>query len=263
LHADLGRLTKLLTVNGKLFAQTTDFTIPLEFRDVSQGALTMGNAALGGYLTLANPDSPLFEGVTEGLLGNLDPNAGINTPMGYIFIDRQARKVYLFDGSGAPTALSSIGLDRFFKEHLDFCELGACHDEKKQDSTYYSLGYDPLLNRVLLTKKALGDKESFTISLDLSSPKPSWVSLHDYVPQLYFWDRKNMYAVKDETIHLHNAGDGTYRTFYDTEYPSQVEFVALLWSYICPAKASKSALKNSLPSLSIHLFLYKKLPPVL
>jgi hypothetical protein len=227
LPADLGRLTKLLTVNGKLFAQTTDFTIPLEFRDVSQGALTMGNAALGGYLTLANPDSPLFEGVTEGLLGNLDPNAGINTPMGYIFIDRQARKVYLFDGSGAPTALSSIGLDRFFKEHLDFCELGACHDEKKQDSTYYSLGYDPLLNRVLLTKKALGDKESFTISLDLSSPKPSWVSLHDYVPQLYFWDRKNMYAVKDETIHLHNAGDGTYRTFYDTEYPSQVEFVAL------------------------------------
>ncbi len=227
LPADLGRLTKIITVNGKLFAQTSDFTIPLDFRDISNGALTMGNAALGGYLTLSNPDSPLFEGVTEGLLGNIDPNAGINTPMGYIFLDRQARKVYLFDGSGAPTALSSIGLDRFFKENLDFCSLGACHDEKKIGSTFYSLGYDPRFNRVLLTKNAGNETESFTISLDLSSDKPSWVSLHDYVPQLYFWDRKDLYAVDNTTIHLHNAGDGTYRNFYGTEYPSEVEFVAI------------------------------------
>lgn len=182
---------------------------------------------MGGYLTISDPDAPLFEGIQEGILGNVDPNAAINTPMGYLFIDRQARKIYIFDGSGAPQALSSLGMDRFFKQYLDFCSISDCHDEKNESGTYYSLGYDPRYNRVLLTKKDLKEGASFTMSLDLSTQEFSWVSFHDYIPKLYFNDRANIFNIKEGKIYKQNANTKTYRNFHGKEHPSEIEFVAV------------------------------------
>jgi hypothetical protein len=224
LNADVGKLTKLVNVSGDFFAHTTDFLIPIKFKNASIES-NVGTIILGGDKILEEP-TPYFEGVFEGFAGNTDPNAAINTNIGYIFIDRQARKLYIFNGK-APTAASSIGLDRLFKEHLDFCELSSCHDEKTESGTYYSLGFDPIYNRVLVTKKELNSEHSFTISLDVSGDKPSWISFHDYIPQDYLWDRRNLYTLKDKSIYLQNANEGVYRTFYGTEYPSEIEFVAL------------------------------------
>lgn len=224
---DLGKLRKLFTVNGRFFAHTEDFIVPLNFKDISEGALTLSNAALGGYLTFSDPDSPLFEGITEGILGNTDPNASINTTMGYLFIDREARKIYLFDGSGAPQAVSSIGMDKFFKQYLDFCNISDCHDEKNESGTYYTLGYDPRYNRILVTKKDGSEDGSFTVSFDISTREFSWVSFHDYIPKLYFNDRSNIFYIKNGSIYKMNAGTNTYRNFGGKDYPSEVEFVAV------------------------------------
>lgn len=233
---DLGKLRKLFTVNGNFFAHTEDFIIPLNFKDISNGAVTVQNSAMGGYLTFSEPDSPLFEGIQEGMLGNTDPNAAINTPMGYLFVDREARKIYLFDGvgigtigfskGGGPAAISSIGMDRFFKEYLNFCSISDCHDEKNESGTYYTMGYDPRYNRVLFTKKDGVEKGSFTLSLDLSTEEFSWVSFHDYVPKLYFNDRANIFNIKDGKIYKQNTPK-TYRNFHGTEFASEIEFVAV------------------------------------
>ena len=224
LNADVGKLTKLVNVGGDFFAHTTDFIIPIKFKNVTADT-SIGQLVLGGDRILEEP-TPYFEGVVEGFAGNTDPNAAINTNIGYMFIDRQAKKMYIFNGK-APSAATSIGLDRFFKEHLDFCEVSSCHDEKNEAGTYYSIGFDPLLNRVLLTKKELNSEHSYTVSLDVSGETPSWVSFHDYIPQEYVWDRKNLYTIKDKSIYLQNANDGSYRNFYGSDYPSEVEFVTI------------------------------------
>jgi hypothetical protein len=224
LNADVGKLNKLITVGGDFYAHTTDFLIPIKFKNASVES-SVGTLILGGDRILEEP-TPYFEGVVEGFAGNLDPNAGINTNIGYVFIDRQARKLFIFNGK-APTVASSIGMDRFFKEHLDFCGLSGCHDEKNEAGTYYSLGFDPIYNRILVTKKELNSAHSFTVSLDVSGEQPSWTSFHDYIPQDYVWDRKNLYTLKDKSIYLQNSNEGVFRTFYGSEYPSEVEFVTV------------------------------------
>lgn len=224
---DLGKLRKLFTVNGKFFAHTQDFIIPISFNEMSPEKLSLGDVAMGGTLTFSDTNAALFEGVPEGILGNVDPNAAISTPMGYLFIDREARKIYIFDGSSAPQALSSQGMDRFFKQYLDFCEISDCHDEKNEQGSYYTMGYDPRYNRVLFTKKDMNEEGTYTLSLDLSTKDFTWVSFHDYIPKLYFNDRANIFNIKGGKIYKQNAGVGTYRNFHGSSHPTEVEFVAV------------------------------------
>ena len=132
----------------------------------------------------------------------------------------------MFDGR-SPKAISAIGLDKLFKNYIDFCELSGCHDEKVESGTYYSIGYDPHLYRLLVTKKEMDDEKSFTIGIDLSGEMPAWDGFHDYIPQAYFWDRSNLYLTHKGKIYKAHANDGTYRTFFDKEFPSEVEFVAV------------------------------------
>jgi hypothetical protein len=222
--ADIGKLRKMFNVNGDFYAHTSDFIIPLKFKNVNIQT-SIGTTMLGGDQILDEP-TPFFEGVQEGFAGNIDPNAAVNTQLGYVFIDRAAKKIFLFNGK-SPTDISAIGMSRFFNEHLDICEVDDCHDEKNEDGTYYSIGYDPEFKRLLLTKKELDEEKSFTMSLDMSSENPTWVSFHDYIPQHYIWDRSKLYSIKDKSIYMHNANDGTYRTFYEEEHPSEIEFVAV------------------------------------
>lgn len=223
ISADNGKLTNLFIQNGDFFAHTTDGIIPIKYKDI--GETSGGMSLLGGEL-LTDP-VVLFDGVTEGVAGLVDPNCAINTPYGYVFLDRPARKLYLFDGRN-PKAISSIGLDKLFKNYIDFCELSSCHDEKVESGTYYSIGYDPQLYRILVTKNEMDDEKSFTIGIDLSGEVPAWDGFHDYIPQAYFWDRSNMYMTHKGKIYKAHANDGTYRTFFEKEFPSEIEFVAVM-----------------------------------
>jgi len=223
ISADNGKLTNLFIQNGDFFAHTTDGIIPIKYKDV--GETSSGMSLLGGEL-LADP-VVMFDGVTEGVAGLVDPNCAVNTPYGYVFLDRPARKLYIFDGRN-PRPISSIGLDKLFKNYIDFCELSSCHDEKVESGTYYSIGYDPVFNRILVTKKEMDDTRSFTIGVDISGESPAWDGFHDYIPQSYFWDRASLYLTHKGKIYKANAGDGTYRTFFDKEYPSEIEFVSTL-----------------------------------
>lgn len=221
---DSGKLMKMFNVNGDFYAHTTDYIIPIKFKNVNIET-SIGTTMLGGDRILEEP-TPYFEGIMEGFAGITDPNSAINTKLGYIFVDRPGKKLYLFDGK-MPTALSSLGMDKFFREHIDFCEIADCHDEKSESGTYYSIGYDPVYERILFTKKDSDAEHSFTLSLDISGEKPSWTSFHDYIPQAYVWDRGNLFTLKDNSIYLQNANDGTYRNFYGEDYPAEVEFVTV------------------------------------
>jgi len=174
--------------------------------------------------------SPLFEGVPEGMMGLQDPNASILTPFGYFFIDREAKRIYRFDGK-APEEISAKGMYNFFKDNLDFCNLGACHDEKNEGSTYYSMGWDNRFNRLLVTKKSQSQGESFTASYYPQLGKGGvWGSFHDYIPQSYTWDRNKLFSFTDGNIYKHNVKD-SYQRFFGETVPFEVEFVANIDDY--------------------------------
>jgi len=84
-----------------------------------------------------------------------------------------------------------------------------------------------VFNRALVTKKDMNKEHSFTMSVDLNTEKQVFTSFHDYIPQAYVWDRTNMYTTKGGGVYLHHPGNGSYRTFYGTEYPSEIEFVGM------------------------------------
>ena len=114
----------------------------------------------------------------------------------------------------------------FFKEHIDFCEIGQCHDEKNESSTFYSLGWDNRYNRLLITKKSQKEGESMTLSYyPLAGEGGKFVSFHDYIPQSYMWDRDGFYSTTGGKIYKHNIKD-KFQNFYGTDYPFEVEFVA-------------------------------------
>lgn len=220
--ADKGKLERMIDIGNTLWAHTTDFLIPVKAQSINIGD-SIGTVLMGGDRILLDPIA-IGDGINEGVAGTTDSNAGEITPLGYVFIDRPAKKVYLFNGSGAPKVISN-GIEKLLFEHIDFCDISDCHDHKVETGTYYSIGYDPIFKRVLLTKKDGEDKYSFTLSY--SAEADNWVSMHDYKPQWYFWDRRNMYSTKDNYIYKHNANDGTYRNFYSKDYPAEIECVAL------------------------------------
>lgn len=211
--AHAGKLQKLFTQAGRLFAHTTDGILPLATDQTGQ--------------LVAEPQVILGE-LSEGIYGTRSPNAAINTPMGYMFVDDQAKKIYRFNGSGLPEEISIYGMNSFFRENLGFCDPDSCYDEKTNNGTHYDLGWDPRYNRLLVTKHDGETCNSFTVSYNpLGTNGGKWVSFHSYIPEGYLWDRYNLMSIRtgQGEVWAHHE-EGTYSNFYEEQYPFIVEFVA-------------------------------------
>jgi hypothetical protein len=213
--ADAGSLQKILVLNNGLLAHTTDGIYHL------QSDNSGGTGSLLGQPKLIDNPQRMFEGVIEGYAGTKDPNAGIVTPHGYVFIDRFGRNVCLYNGSSVEF-LSGVqyGLNRFWHEFGDYCPTKECCIDQKMNGSWYSLGYDHNKDLLLVTKN--DGAGSFTLSFDFDDK--SWASFHDYIPQLYLNDRFNFYSVYENKIHKH--GVGAYQTYYGRYYPFYVHFIS-------------------------------------
>lgn len=231
ISGDRGKIRKIFKLESSLFVHTTEglFLVKTKDNDLSK-VTSYGMRMLVGTSMISEPVQ-LMEGTVEGILGLQDPNASINTPYGYFFIDREAKRIYRFDGK-KPEEVSALGMYNFFKDNIDFCELGDCHDEKKEGSTFYSLGWDNRFNRLLVTKNSSNSDESFTISYspEMNAGKGAWTSFHDYQPQSYLWDRNKLFSIKDGSIYRHNQ-EHSYLNFYDGIFPMEVEYVTNLEAY--------------------------------
>lgn len=220
---DGGKVRKLFKWNGDFFAHTTEGIYLIKYDSITTQT-SRGLAIAGAGDHVIEPFA-LFEGIVEGHAGIQDPNSSITTPYGYFFIDREAKRLYRFDGK-VSNEVSKKDMYNFFKEHIDFCQIGDCHDEKNEGSTYYSLGWDNRYNRLLITKKSQNPKESMTLSYyPLAGEGGKFVSFHDYIPQSYMWDRDGFYSTTGGKIYKHNIKD-KYQNFYGKDVPFEVEFVA-------------------------------------
>jgi len=231
LPANAGRLQKLFIQGNGFYAHATDgiWLLKLMQESISNG-IAFQQAGSGELL--AEPQL-LFEGVAEGFAGTQHPNAAINTAFGYFFIDDNAKKIYRFNGT--PEEISAYGMYQFFKNKLGFCQPKACFDEKTSQGINYSLGWDPRYNRLLVTKRDGSDCNSFTASYTpLGIPtqgggsRGKWISLHDYKPHDYLWDREKLYSIDYGTGQIWQHGKhGEYGVFHGKPYPFEVWFTAV------------------------------------
>lgn len=210
-----GKLEKIFSVRGGLFAHTSDTLIALS------GEGVQGDPDLGGGLRVS-PIS-LTPGVPEGNWGTRTPNASIVTKWGYFFLDYDHKSIYLFNGE-APVEISASGLKNFWKEHVEFCEEG-CWDSKN-NGVFYSFGVDHRKNRLLITKNTNENPDlSFTLSYDLNHNV--WRSFHSYIPNRYIWNRSGMWHIEGTELYLHNNNKEYYLPFvldFNATAPSYFEY---------------------------------------
>lgn len=207
-----GKLQKLFSVRGGLYAHTTDTILAIQEQ---QGQI---DPVMGGGLRL-HPIS-LTPGVPEGNWGTRDPNASITTKWGYFFIDNDHGSIHLFNGE-APIEISAIGLKNFWKEFTGFCEEG-CRDAKLE-GVFYNLGIDHRKNRLLVTKNNKNNEDlSFTISFDLNNNV--WRSYHSYIPNRYIWNRSKLFHLENDKLFIHNDNPNKF-------LPMELEFNATHPSY--------------------------------
>lgn len=217
--ANYGKLTNLATVDGTLYAHTTDALIAIRHNRTLVNT-DSGNIILGSSGFLSEPEG-LTEGIVEGYAGLLRHNEHINTQYGYFFVDGDADIVYRLSSKGLEP-ISTTGMFNFFKEKLLFCSRNECVGEQKPGTPYYALGVDPRHNRFLLTKSDTNSNHNFTLSYDFETQ--TWISFHDYIPRDYIWDRRDMYSLAPGGgIWKHNQ-DCNYQTFYGKYYPHEIEF---------------------------------------
>jgi thiol-disulfide isomerase/thioredoxin len=253
--SDYGPITNIFILGDQVYVHTTDTIINLfagsNTLEVNESTVYLGQGSL------FQDSASLYGKIIGGYAGNLDQNAAVMTPMGYMFIDREARKLYNFNGQLEEISLPN---DTFFKEnnHLilmkqfpDFKMV----DQKSKIGVGYNIGFDSKLNRVLYTKndfEAINPDEwivtrdyylvnkdgryadfsnqadfidrSFTLSYDLE--EKVWISYHSYQPIVYMWDRINLYSTDNTGVWLHNSNRKSHQWFYGKYYPFIVEYVS-------------------------------------
>lgn len=206
----------LLSMNNTLYAVTSDGWYRLSYNgNVNYRGVEylLGNGqALGTPLRIG-------EGIREGLYGCIDPNSIIIFPGGAAFVDAKADTINIFDGA-TPRVISDDGVFSLMSEYLAFCAGATCRDQKTA-GRFYSLGYDPELNRLLVTKRDGEGGGSWTMSYDLA--EKTWRGAHSYLPNFYFWNRSRMYSYNGNEIWRHNDPKSK-QIFYDEYAPFTIWF---------------------------------------
>lgn len=212
---ETGQLQKLFSLNNMLYGLTTDGVWRLSYQSNGDSNYRDLDYLLGNGMALGTPHR-IGEGIEEGFRGCVDPNAFIVTPHGAVWPDYKNRGIVLFNG-GSARVISDEGISVLIYKHLPFCNENTCRDQKVGTGVWFSIGYDPDLGRLLVTKKDGGVGGSWTLSYDFA--ERTWISAHSYIPNLYLWDRNSMYSVFNKKIWLHNTGEskqilhGKYRPF--------------------------------------------------
>jgi len=178
-----GKITSLLGADRKLFIHHEYSLFLAEIKD------SIATATGDIYLKSSNIfDRPPIEilPINEGFAGNQSHFATIYCKLGYCFIDRNAKKVFIYDGQ--LKEISKNGLFNFFKEYAENTLINV---DNPYINNGYMMAYDGELDRLLITKNDASG--SFTLSFC----ENSWISFHNYHPNSLIYNRTGLIAVSN------------------------------------------------------------------
>jgi len=182
----------------------------------------------------------------NGYIGCQSKFAAFTCKLGYVTVDRNQGKIFIYSGQGIDE-ISAKGLRNFFRDSLEttedidnpFIEMGisACYDEK----------YNRLIISKNINKTAGSGKYdvSYTVSYstNINQGKGGWVSFHDYITNYLINTRDEVYSIANlGEIYKHNIeskkaifyGATTYQSFADVVFLGNTRetkiWEAVLWN---------------------------------
>jgi hypothetical protein len=260
-----GSITNIFNLNALIYIHTekslfkTKGKQNLELADASQAYIGSGD------LFAQEPDE--FVQSTDGYMGLTNKMGALVTKDGYVFISRNSRKIFLI--TDKVQDLTDLGLSTWARENVPFAlqnygvSLAGINLDAPTNNFGYLVTYDPLLKRLIITKRdlvpttlfdtqlAAGDililggvvtdkvrkpitlvagsllqKSGWTISLSLDTG--AWASRHSYIPPLYAFNTKYLYSFNPSTVskfYVHNdyINPGS---FYGAVFNFEFEFIS-------------------------------------
>lgn len=217
--------------------------------------ITIGDAGLFNQAlqNIVNSDDPYEYGSCQNRL------SVINVPGGLFWISQNQGKI--FNYTGQMEDVSQSGMKWWFEEFLKYKVLDDFPTFDVLDNTIVGIGcqssYDNTNSVVYFAKRDfklkeqyvtsgavtyigdglfqlrnaifplgdpfLFDDASWTISYDLKTK--SWISFHDWKPNLLMPSRNHFLSISGADIWRHNVRTDLYCNFYGVDYPFEIEFV--------------------------------------
>ena len=185
------------------------------FRTVGKEVLRTGAAevTIGSGDIFEREPKEVVPSSPGGFAGTTSKYAAFTTKLGYFFVDQSQGKVFLLNDT--LRELSSEGLKIFFRDNMPLSST--------EDNPYFGVGmtaaYDRKYNRIILSK--VDTVNPWTVSF--SADSDSWVSFHDYNPNVLFAS-DTLFSAQTDKVWKHNAGNrGIY--YVQDPYPSSVDII--------------------------------------
>lgn len=208
-----GEIWDNFVYNNTLYLHTPKSLWRAFVNDVTQQATSAGEVVMGTGGLFSMPAKEMIVS-TGGYAGSSSQWAGIITPYAYFFPDVLQGKIFMLQGDQLRD-ISQSGLQQYFLNNLAEGVIDATTGvvaDNPFTGTGLLGGYDFAKKRYIFSKT--GTTNDFTISY--SSLSESWISLHNYQPNVLITSNNDLYAiVNDPTItkmHEHNVGP--YGQFY-------------------------------------------------
>ena len=246
-----GKITRLVPLNGRLIAHTTDTMIQISYNGDIQRQMTNEELLLG-RMYMFGRSVDIYGSVMEGWGGNKDPNSSEITPLGYFYFDRDARRFKFL--AGGDQELPLTGMDEFFDDNLKFFILDAfpnfpITDQKCNKGVHFDFAIDHGNDIIYLYKQdwkvrpgknvtyngsifncdgvncKLGDPKYFinaSYLISYSLRRRSYISRHYWRPDVFLWNRFNIYTKMGDTICNHDE-KLVYNNFNGIQYPYFIE----------------------------------------
>jgi hypothetical protein len=233
-----GDITNIFKLQSLLYVHTerslfrTKGKQTIELGDTSQAYVGSGN------IFAQEPDE--FIQTQEGYVGNYNLFGSLLTRMGYVFVGYKSRKIFIV--SDGIKELSLDGLDQWCIENIPFTleAYGYNFEDINIDAPTGDFGftttYDPLFNRVIITKREIAPTQLFSImfnsgiilfskgknvfynkksgkvisfldplyfaktgwTLSYSMDLQAWASRHSYASPLYTYNSTYLYSFNDQ-----------------------------------------------------------------
>lgn len=173
IEAEHGEITGLSRIGRELFVHVEEglYKLPYSLQERSNDSII---SYIGTDEFFSLPPVPINTD-TKGEYGTKHSTALITTKYGIVIIDSAKNKIYLFDGSNAPSCISELGNEQYFKNNIQFTlvkELEKLTNNQytKVNNPSYGLGYitteDYINKRLLITKRDYSVRTELTLVVE-------------------------------------------------------------------------------------------------
>lgn len=222
LPLDKGGISIFFVNQDKLYAITRDtifnvYTSNQSLKGLNETTITVGT---GEFLGTEPIDLLSIDG---GFAGTSSKLSFVESPYGYLFVDRYKGRIILFNNETNDIAIKDV--TDFIRDNYDIKAIENLGLEDKEfdnplNDYGYVCGFDAELNRFLITKldyvieNGITVNKSFTLSYNPIAKQ--WLFLHSYLPNNYITHPNSLLTKRNDTqIKQFNKGD--YGKYFDND----------------------------------------------